>query len=534
MLADKTLMKAVAGIKQRSEKQPDIAKLVESFVDVGVLPQLNNSNSQIIFGRRGTGKTHVLSVLGQELRNEVKNTVAFIDARNLGSTSQFTDESISLKTRCISLFRDILGQIYNSLLEHIVERPSPLSRQALEELDRLGSVVTGAVEQANEAQITSRQKNTESNSIDSKIEISKSPSVSMGVGASSAGESEVTVSRKLTSEDKVIFPALTETINSILEKADTDLFVLIDEWASLPLVLQPYLAEFLKRSFLPHPRITVKIAALEYRSQFGVRKERGSVLGFELGSDLAVSLDLDDYYVFDRNPGQVTAVFASLLQKHVTSELPTDSHLLTTLADGDGFVRALFTSRNTFEELVRASEGVARDLINIFLHSYFAAQRKGQDKIDKKTIVEAARKWFEEDKQQNLDDDLRLVLQRIVTEVIGRRKARSFLIPRELEKNHTIQALFDARVLHLMRRGYADKENPGVRFSIYTLDYGTYVDLLNTSNAPAVELQDKPSEDSDFVVPFDDKRSIRRIVLRGDVLNLEAPASRTLPFPNNA
>jgi hypothetical protein len=108
------------------------------------------------------------------------------------------------------------------------------------------------------------------------------------------------------------------------------------------------------------------------------------------------------------------------------------------------------------------------------------------------------------------------------------------LIPRELEKNHTIQALFDARVLHLMRRGYADKENPGVRFSIYTLDYGTYVDLLNTSNAPAVELQDKPSEDSDFVVPFDDKRSIRRIVLRGDVLNLEAPASRTLPFPNNA
>jgi hypothetical protein len=202
------------------------------------------------------------------------------------------------------------------------------------------------------------------------------------------------------------------------------------------------------------------------------------------------------------------------------------------LNDGDNFIRAIFTSRNTFDELVRASEGVARDLINIFLHSYFAAQRKGQDKIDKKTIIEAARKWFEEDKQQNLDDDLRLVLQRIVTEVIGRRKARSFLIPRELEKNHTIQALFDARVLHLMRRGYADKENPGVRFSIYTLDYGTYVDLLNTSNAPTVELQDKPSDDSDFVVPFDDKRSIRRIVLRGEVLNLESP-TLGLPFPKD-
>src|SRR5262245_43043602 len=123
MLSDSTLMKAVASIKQRSEKQPDIEKLVESFVDVGILPQLNNSNSQIRVGRRGTGKTHVLSVLGQALRSDPRNTVAFVDARTLGSTAQFTDETVSLKTRCISLFRDILGQVYNALLEHIVEHP---------------------------------------------------------------------------------------------------------------------------------------------------------------------------------------------------------------------------------------------------------------------------------------------------------------------------------------------------------------------------------------------------------------------------
>ena len=330
------------------------------------------------------------------------------------------------------------------------------------------------------------------------------------------------MSQKVSTEDKVIFPALGDTLKRILEKAGTELYILIDEWASIPLKLQPYLAEFLKRSFLPDPRITVKIAALEYRSQFGIRKERGEVLGFELGSDIAVALDLDDYYVFDRNPAQVTTAFASLLQKHITSEIPADSEIAKELADGESFVRTIFTNRATFEELVRASEGVARDFINIFLHSYFAAQRKGRDKIDKVTILEAARKWFEEDKQQNLDDSLRLVLQRIVTEVIGRRKARSFLIPRELERNHVIQALFDARVLHLMRRGYADKENPGVRFSIYTLDYGTYVDLLNTSNAPDVDLEVITPSDaddlSDFIVPFDDKRSIRRIVLQENVL----------------
>lgn len=528
MLSEKTLMKAVASIKQRSEKQPDIAKLVESFVDVGVLPQLNNANSQIVFGRRGTGKTHVLSVLGEELRKEQQNTVVFVDARNLGSTSQFTDGSISLRVRCTSLFRDILGEIYNALLNRIVEHPTDLADQALAELDRLGTIVTQASETEGERQITSRQKTVSGSSTQAGITVAAQPSGSLAIGSTSSGEAELTVSRTLTAEDKVIFPAITSTISSILEKAKTDLYILIDEWASLPFDLQPYLAEFLKRSFLPHPRITIKIAALEYRSQFGIRRARGEILGFEVGSDVAISLDLDDYYVFDRNPTQVSAAFASLLQKHVISEIPPTVQLAHDLADGENFVRAIFTNKNTFEELVRASEGVARDLINIFLHSYFAAQRKGQDKVDKKTILEAARKWFEEDKQQNLDDSLRLVLQRIVTEVIGHRKARSFLIPRELERNNVIQALFDARVLHLMRRGYADKENPGVRFSIYTLDYGTYVDLLNTSNAPDVDVEFDESHSSEFVVPFDDKRSIRRIVLKEDVLNLDTPK---LPFP---
>jgi len=119
-----------------------------------------------------------------------------------------------------------------------------------------------------------------------------------------------------------------------------------------------------------------------------------------------------------------------------------------------------------------------------------------------------------------LDEELAAVLERIVEEVIGHRRARSFLLPRELEKHEVIQKLFDARVLHLMQRGYADKDNPGVRYNIYTLDYGTYVDLLNTNSQPELNLITIENEvPEDFVVPFDDKRSIRRIILTKDTLN---------------
>jgi hypothetical protein len=90
-----------------------------------------------------------------------------------------------------------------------------------------------------------------------------------------------------------------------------------------------------------------------------------------------------------------------------------------------------------------------------------------------------------------------------------------------LERNEYLQALFDARVIHLVRRGYADKENPGVRYNIYTLDYGTYVDLLATKSAPEgfVNLEGE-AQDPDLIVPFDDKRSIRRVILGDEVLQV--------------
>ena len=67
MLQDPILMKAVSVLFQRSERQQDLQKLIVSFVYVGILTQLDNRNNQITYGRRGTGKTHILKVLASRL-----------------------------------------------------------------------------------------------------------------------------------------------------------------------------------------------------------------------------------------------------------------------------------------------------------------------------------------------------------------------------------------------------------------------------------------------------------------------------------
>lgn len=521
MIQDQEIMKAVSRILQRSERQIDMDKLIASFVDIGIVPQLNNANNQIFYGRRGTGKTHVLKVLESQLNAEKENTVVYIDVRTIGSTAQFSDSSVPLRNRCLALFRDILTPIHDVLLERIIEEPTENGERALQASDRLASSIIEPTPIYNQGTISEVRSQEQGGKTEGGIEFDTSPKIKLKLGAASE---KISTSRTETSydfkhDDKVIFPTLNTALKETLDYANTNLFILLDEWASLPRDIQPYLAEFIKRGILTVPRAVLKIASLEYRSSFALLNNAVPPIGFELGADIATAPDLDDYYVYDRNPEQLVKTYADILLRHLAIGLP-DDYLRThyQITGGDDLSSRMFTERPTFQELARACEGVVRDLINIFTLAFFHSNRRGRDSIDKKSIIEASRQWFEQDKAQHLDETMQNTLRKIIDEVIGKRKARSFLLQRDLEKHPIIQKLFDARVIHHMQRGYADKDNPGIRYNIYTLDYGSYVDLLGTSKQPQIDLIECEGE-KDTIVPFDDKRSIRRIILKKDILD---------------
>ncbi len=518
MLADPHLMPAVARIHQRSERQEDLSKLIGTYVDVGLLPQLNNRNHQIFFGRRGTGKTHVIKVLEASLLEQPKVCVCYIDCRTLGSTSQFSDPALPMQQRCLSLFRDILLALQDALLQHIAENPTKSSDSALDALGDFGSSVVDGSRQVLSSVVVTENSASSDGSLKAQVSAG-STGVSVGAAADASGSvsGKTTVTEHVATRDKIIFPDLNRFLQQVLKAADCQLYILVDEWSSLPLDIQPYLAEFVKRGLLPIKDVTVKISALEHRSRFV--DEEGAGIGFELGADIATAPDLDDYYVYDRNPERLVSVYADILFRHLKAELPENYFEdVLKVTNGDSLASRLFTERAIFAELARASEGVMRDLINIFTLAYFNAHRRGRDSIDKRAVLESARQWFEQDKAQQLDSTLQAVLSRIVKEVIGARRARSFMLPRELERHPVVQRLFDARVLHHMQRGYADKDNPGQRYNIYAIDYGAYVDLLGTAKQPELELIADREVSEEFVVPYDDKRSIRRIILDRAVL----------------
>jgi hypothetical protein len=185
--------------------------------------------------------------------------------------------------------------------------------------------------------------------------------------------------------------------------------------------------------------------------------------------------------------------------------------------DGAELVRQAFTEKRAFEEFVRASEGVPRDAINILA---LAAQRALDGAISVQHVRVAAKDWYQRDKDKAVgaNEQAYRLLHWVIDEVIGGRRARAFLL-QSGTNDDLIDALYDARVLHVLKRGVSTHDQPGVRYDVFKLDYGCYVDLISTAKAPAglLPADSEAGEQMKFVdVPPDDYRSIRRAILSLD------------------
>ena len=86
--------------------------LVGTFVDTGMLQALLTSRDhQIIYGRRGTGKTHALLYLA-ETKRQAGDICVYVDMRTIGSSvGIFADDTIPLAERATRLLRDTLDSV---------------------------------------------------------------------------------------------------------------------------------------------------------------------------------------------------------------------------------------------------------------------------------------------------------------------------------------------------------------------------------------------------------------------------------------
>ena len=507
------LNRALNQIPKRAEKQEG-AQLRESFVDSGIVDVLDTVDHQVLYGRRGTGKTHALSYLAAEA--SARGDIALnIDLRAIGSPGGVLNpDSATPADRAGRLLVDLLTHVHDGLLEAFLDESltddEVLIAQADELLSAISSVrVTGRVQSTHEAEdFVTRKRGW--------FARLTSAGVSGGVGGerSNGGRSLVRETRSGSERLSVNFGDVARALGQLANGlGGRRVWLLLDEWSSVPHDLQPYLAEFLVRCVLPLQKFTVKVTAIEQHTNFRAVVD-GVAVGIELGADMGAHINLDDFLVYEGNEERSREFFRRLFFKQVLSVAAVHPELALLRTPND-LVRLGFTDGRAFDELVRAAEGVPRDALYIAAK---AASRAGQERLSVSGIRAAAQSWYQTDKSAPLSsrEEAQRLLAWIVDRVIREKRARAFLVDQADSHDPLLQALFDARVLHIVRRGYSAQDRPGERYDVWSIDYGAYVDLLQTRYSPVGLLAVGTAGDEDYVgidIPRQDLRAIRRAIL---------------------
>lgn len=503
-------------IARRAERQDD-AILARTFVDFGaVMAALSAVDHHIIFGRRGTGKTHLLTVL--RTGREREGIVALqLDMRNVGSAGgTYADPTIPVAQRATRLLIDVLAAMHGQLFEQAVASDGRVDLSAVgQALDEFFEAHR-AVKVVGSTTIETTAAAETSFGAEAKVGASVSltaPSISAGLRSENGGKESVTAKKTVTGQEihRVNFGSIGNALRRIVETLPRKrLWLLIDEWSEVPLDLQPLLADLIRRAILPIKGMTVKIAAIEQRSRFMLPDPSVGHVGIELGADVSATVNLDDYMVFENDEQKAVSFFRSLVYQHACAELEEVGHPIP--RDEAALISAGFTQSNAFEEIVRACEGVPRDAINILST---AAQRANDTTISVGDVRSAAQNWYlgSKDAAVSAYEDAKRLLSWLIDKVIKERRAKGFLLKSGV-RDQLIDFLYDERVLHVLRKGISAKDQPGQRYNVYGIDYGCYVDLISTARAPQGVLDlGENAADYSGTVPHTDLRSIRRCIL---------------------
>jgi hypothetical protein len=509
--------KAFINFTKRAEKSTaDV--LTRTFVDSApLMDSLSSSNNQVMYGRRGTGKTHAFKYLSKSLEAQSSKHPIYIDLRSIGSDGAlYHDTTRPTQERSIRLIFDVLRVVADELYSIAVEKisTSPHPEQITSRLDDLVAAISQVKvvgELTTEQRDLNESKQSKSRTLQLDAVTGKSgTSYKSNAERGGTATTETKLIAKGQEQYHIDFGRVQGSLSSLIGVlGQPQIWLLVDEWSELPIDLQPYLADLLRRTVLPLERFVVKIAAIEHRSRFYIQKADGEYLGLELGADISADVNLDDFLVFDNSQNRSVEFFKQLLFQHyqASSEAPS-------IGSADELIRIAFTQTPVFDEFVRAVEGVPRDALNLAAKLASKAYGRQAAMTDVRAV---ARDWYQQDKASVLKSSpaLNRLMGHVVDTVIGTRRARAFLFSNGGRNQH-IERLFDSRIIHLLKKNVSSKEEPGKRYDVYKIDYGCYVDLINTQKAPKglFDIAPEDASESTFVeVPSDDYRSIRRAIL---------------------
>lgn len=486
----------------RSETHRDHGAL---FVDLHQVQLLQTPDWQVIYGRRGTGKTFMLRMMEHRV-NEAVDTdrclALLITAQDCLASPVGTE--VDDQRRALAYFQrfiEILGDRLAAKADVLLGKPSfldTLSGSRKRASDQIVSAVARMLYLTETGQAVAAFDNINRELLD-VAKSSDETDGGFGVDASirptglkasltahfdrGSHHSEAHDARTTTNRAAVPhFAGIRDVILELLDVLCVErLYILVDEWSVLDPSgakdIQPTVAEMLKRSFAGTAKVSIKIAANRYQTRLSNRGAGTTYKGFEVGADIFEGVNLDRALLQGQD---LYAFYEALLFKRLVYAEPK---LGLFDPEGEGkpdeqFVVSIFKDRRAFAEVIKASEGVPRTFAALIK----ALAQMHNFQVTPLWTASAAQKCILEMSERAADDTnyqseaARLLAER-VKPVVTATRSRVFLVPKAGLAGiaNALDELFEKRLIH----DYGKSAMGGPvreRWYAYQIDYGVWLD----------------------------------------------------------
>ena len=460
-------------METRAEHHGDYTEL---FVDFGNnVPHLLDSDQwQVIFGRRGTGKTHLLGLFGeQHPRNHDTLTLLFAGWGVGGDSVRI---GVSATYIAYDLFFDFLDQVTSRVNAAVDLRLR--DEQFCRDLGAGRAHITTEITKL-QVRLLDSALSTESND---GAELEPPDQLPYNQRGFSQNDLRASMVHKARTTGTVL--------HNLLKLAGIErLNILIDEWATLDrsasTAIQPSFAHLLLHAFKGSSRITVKIATNKYQTRFSNRQSGTNYIGLELEQDVFTAVNLDRAL----DPATREDFYETLLFKRLSYY----EKELSVLSGSDGtpdavFINSIFHDRRAFRELLNGSEGIVRRFLKTISslmtsRGYDANNLWRTDDV----IMELKRTSAREEDDISYHSAASQLLGNGIKSLVTSTGTRTFLVEGENRRNlrPALEELLEGRLVHEHR----DQLPAALRedYDAYDLDYGLWLDWLTALSADDID-----------------------------------------------
>jgi len=518
IISPEQILTLLSSLKQRAEKADELSSFSPSFVPVIDIDLLTNKNTQVIYGRNGTGKTHILKCF-QELAtfnfSGMRVLPIYFDMREL-DISRISPE-LSEEDVVELFFSNFIYQCVekiNTFYETYEPRPYAGNSEHAIYLKSLGT------QSRFKNEIKKLRKALDNQRMREKIE-SYTKSIRTKAGATTHGSGELSLTGNGPSADAKIgtskettreeftefvikashfidFSEIRDGFGRICDILDIEQIVLlVDEWSQIDVDVQPIFSELIRRTICTSNRLSCKFAALKFQTSFttSINNRR---IGLQPGIDITELADLNHIFTFDLDRGAVRHFLIFILIKHLLEAIGRNlynysfedsrQYLIGSVKNifNSLFVN-VFESVNAFDYFVRASEGNPRDFLSM-IGECCATHGAAQLPITLKAVQATAINYYTNSKVANFNGNNKksLDLFNSIFAACLRKRSKIFSISKEIHESDVyIRDLWAQRVIHLIDNNYEyfnEETSEIVSFAIYAVDYGKILGLRSAKN----------------------------------------------------